>query len=282
MKEKEEVKKKKTTSKKKTSDVKEKKETKKKVDKDTKEVKEKLEKVTKEVIEKKEKSSRASKKEEALLEKKSQKTLKILSNIIYIFTKICRICLMILVPFIFLAMIFIPFGMNHLEVNGNVIRFYDIKIISNDDYVAIKVGDDDYVSDEDTKELLPITDFISNNSKGDVILISEVSLGFLGAILIISIYVLMYTEKLFKNISDNEVPFTDENTNYVRRIAQVMVLSVIITEIFDIFIGIFFSQLDYNGFVTYGIVEILIVFAVYYIFQYATALQNKTKYKMYD
>ena len=222
-----------------------------------------------------------SKKETVLLDDKSQKNLKVLSKVLYILAKIGRIFLMICVPFIFLAMVAIPFLMKHLEINGNIIKFYDATVIVNEDSVTFKLGNSDYVSNEDYKDLKPIANFISNNTKGDILVVSEVSLFFIAIILVVTIYLLMYIERLFKNIHEKNTPFNDENTDYIRRIGFVMCISLVVRFVFELMMSIFFPDFVSESYSSFGLFEILIVFALYYIFRYATKMQKETNYKIY-
>ena len=276
MKDKEEVKKKKTTTKKKDTKEEIKKEKKTTAKKETKVAKEpKKEKVIKE---KKVKEP----KEEALLDKKSQKYLRTLSKVVSILAKIGRIALMIVIPFIFLAMIALPFLMKKLDVNGNIIKFDDAVIIINDDYVTFKVANSDYVSNVEHQELTYIANFLANNTKGDILLICEVSLAFAATIVIINIYVMMYAEKLFKNISEKKTPFIEENANYIRRIGHTLIIMEIIVFIFSVLLAVFFPRIDYMESSRISIFSILIIFVIYYVFEYAVKLQEKADTKIYE
>lgn len=295
MKEKEETKKVRKTTKKK-EDTKVVKETKgpkaKKVKKEEKKLKETKKKKTEAVAIKKEETKKEVKKaikkepktenDKVLLDDKSQNRLKALSKVVSIIAKIGKICLMIIVPFIFIAMIAIPFVLHNLEVNGNVIKFSDASIVINDDYVTFKAGDKIYVSNEDVKALTSVANFFANNTKGDIILLTEVSLGFVSAILIISIYSLIYMEKLFNNIHTQSTPFSVENTDYIYRIGHLMIISAIVSLVFEITIGVLFPKLYIVNITSYGIIEILMVFVIYYIFKYATKLQEEKKTSIYN
>ena len=258
-----------------------KKETKTETKKEAKIVLEKPKKEIKEEIKKDEKIEIIKDKEPVMLDTKSQKRLRTLSKIISIFATIGRVALMIVVPFIFIIMIAIPFLAKHLEINGNVVRFYDSSLTVNNGYVTVKTSDNKYITSEARRELTAIGDFLTNNSKGDIILLCEVALGFTAVIVIIGIYILMYLEKLFKNITYNDTPFTKDNTELIKKIGYAMITYAVVSIVFGILIGIFLPKLQFNGGLTFGIFEILIVFVIFYIFKYATNLQKETKSKIY-
>lgn len=217
----------------------------------------------------------------ALLDSKSQKTLKVLSKIVGIFAKIGRIALMICIPFVFIAMIAIPFLMKELNVNGNVIAFSDIRVIINDDYISYKVANNDYKTNND-KGLLEFTNFLTKHSKNEIALVSEISLLFAASVIILHIYALTYLEKLFKNIYTNDTPFIEENTNYIRKMSNMMLISAIVVMVFEIILGIAFPEFSHINVKSYGVLEILIAYVIYYIFKYATNLQKETLSKIYN
>ena len=246
------------------------------------EVKKEVSPIVKEVV--KEKSVKKETKKdssEVLFDSKSQHRLKSLSKVVRILIKISKIFLMIVVPFIFIAMIAVPFIFKNLEINGNVIKFSDASIVINEDYVTFKAGDKIYISNEDFRELSSIANFFANNTKGDIVLLTEVSLGFVAATLIITIYILTYLEKLFKNIELNITPFTSENTNYIYRVGHLMIISAIVSLVFELTIGLMFPKINVIKLSSYGIIEILIIFIIYFVFKYATELQNKSDYRIY-
>ena len=272
---KEETKKKKTTkvnAKTTKKETKPKKEvTKKKTTKD-KEVNAKIEK---EVI-------KETKKDEVLLDKGSQKAVRTLSLVISILAKIGRIILMIVVPFIVLFMIAIPFVMKHFEARDNVIIFYDTTVTINENNMVVNTNDKIEVIDKDYRELVKFTDFLTHNSKTDIIIITEVSISFVVSMLIISIYIFMYVEKLFYNIYSEKTPFTEKNTKLIGRICQMMILFLVVSYVFGAMLGIFLPNIKSHGNNSFGIFEILIVCTLYYIFKYATNLQKTSSGKMYE
>ena len=69
------------------------------------------------------------KEDKVLLKKQEQKNYKLLSNITYIIAKICRVMLMIFLPFIVLSMVFIPIVFKKFEISANIMKFDNISII---------------------------------------------------------------------------------------------------------------------------------------------------------
>ena len=235
-------------------------------------------KTTKKVAEtKKEKKVKVTKKEEKnILNKEEQRKYTVLSRVIRIFAKIARVCLMILIPFIALAMILIPIVFNKFEVSANVVKFGSASIVIRDDGLSLKLGDKIHVLDCNTTELDQLVTFLSEHSKGTVVFSLELTLLILAVITIFEIYLLVYIEKLFGNFEKDKTPFTKENTDYILIIAKFLV-AIKISTICMALVGL----INY-GLTTVGIIEILVVFASYYIFKYATGMQKQVDTKICD
>ncbi len=128
-----------------------------------------------------------TKKESGVLTKKDQKRYTVLSKIIRIFAKIGKICLMIFVPFVALAMILIPIVFNKFEISANVIKFGDASVIVRDTGLSFKIGDKIHVLDCNTSDVDRIMTFLSNHSKNVIILSLELSLLILGVVTVFEI-----------------------------------------------------------------------------------------------
>ena len=217
------------------------------------------------------------------IDKSSQKSLKVLSRIISILAKIGRICLMIAVPFIFLIMIAIRFVVNKVEVDGNIIKFEDARFVINNEYVTFKVGDSKYVSNEQFKELEDIAKFLTDNSKGRVILFVESIMLFAGFTLVILIYIFGYIEKLFDNIYRRKTPFIEDNSKYIYNIGNLMIVNAIVDLVFGIVFELAYPKTNVVvGFKSAGLLEILVVFVIYYVFKYGVKLQEHSKSEIYS
>ena len=216
------------------------------------------------------------KEEKGILCAKEKKYYKVLSKIIAIVSKIGRICLMILVPFIFLAMILVPILFKNFEVNGNIIKFGDVGVVVANDKISLNFGNEVEVINCDTNEIEGLLSYVNNHSKTSIIFFVELSLLVFGTIIVMYIYLLSYQEKLFRNFSKEDTPFTEENTKHIFNIAVLLVVIKIISLGFAIF-----SNMTYHN-NSYGIVELLIVFVIYFVFKYATGIQKDSTKKITD
>ena len=243
----------------------------------------KTEEVTvKKAVKKEKKVTPKEETNEVLLNVDEQKKVHTLSRIIAIFMRVGKILMMIIVPFIFITMIAIPVIFNKLEVSGNIVSFDSVRLVVNDKHLSIKLPDGTYVSNEEIEGLDEIVDFLSDNSKGKIVAYIETALVFVGAILIIEIYLLSYIENLFNNFYYKNTPFIEENANYMRKIGRFMIIRIAISIVMVIVLRLIInSELSVN-FDSYGILEILIIYCMYYIFTYAYRLQEKNNTLIYD
>lgn len=214
--------------------------------------------------------------DKVLLKKKEQKNYKLLSNITYIIAKICRVMLMIFLPFVVLSMVFIPNVFKKFEVNANIMKFDNVSIIIRENGISAKFGDNVYSVNCNTIEIDRIMTFLSTNSRASIIISFEASLLLLIVVIILAIYLLSYIENLFANFMLSKTPFTKENTNYIFKIA-VYSLALKIACICFSLIGVFTKC-----FISINILLIIIIFVVYYVFKYATSMQEITNTKICD
>lgn len=215
-------------------------------------------------------------KEEVLLNEKDQHRYSTLCKIIRIITKIGRICLMILVPFIFIFMILVPFFFKNVNIESNIIKVDQMSIILQKDNVSFKVGDEISTFYCDQDEISRIVNFLNTHSNEKIVFLIESFLLTLGIVVVLEIYLLNYFEKLFTNLENNKVPFTEENTGYILKICKVLLalkLFVLLMSILD-----FYS----SSLTSISVIEILVSFTIYYLFKYATAIQSKTTSKICD
>ena len=223
------------------------------------------------------KKSTEEKKDKALLSKKEQNSYNVLCRLIYIISKVIRVCLMIFIPFVILSMVFIPIVFKKVEVSANILKFNNnISIIIRDNGISTKIGDRVHAINCDTIEMDRIMTFLANNSKSSIVLHFEISFLLLAIVIILAIYLLSYMEKLFDNFAKGKTPFTKENTDYILKIA-IYLLAVKVACLFFSIVGVFTKC-----FVSINIMTILAIFTAYFMFKYATNMQEIADTKIYD
>ena len=220
-----------------------------------------------------------------MIEKDKQRKLKVLSKIIYILAKIGKILTYIAIPFIVLGMVVIPMLMNKIDIKNDRIILKDkgniISIVEKNDKLVINVKDAKVAEVTSAKDISKIKDFFNNNSKGTIIAAGETALGFALISIIIAILLLRRVEKLFKNINKNDTPFTYDNVEHIRRIAFLMIISIILPAVASAVIEIIL-KVDLNiHFGAYNLIEILSLYVLVYVFEYGCKLQKDSKCKIY-
>ena len=213
---------------------------------------------------------------------KKQKEVKTLSNVISLIGKIGAIVLKVAIPFIILAMILVPYVIGNVEIKNNEIRFKteNIKII-HDNKIEIN---DIIVGEFDVKdENYDVIEMFENNSNTEIIGYIETGLVFLLVDIIIMIIILSYVEKLFKNIKNNNTPFTLDNVGLIKKISYLMIALILITPMSGMMFNSLLGLSDSNSpFELMNILEILIIFSMSYIFEYGYEMQKDSQARMYN
>ena len=154
---------------------------------------------------------------------------------------------------------------------------------NTDNNISVKVKfNDSIISDESNENtIIKLKEVFENNSKA--VIIGYVETGFLFLIINLILYrtILKHLEYLFININNGDTPFTLDNVNHIKKMAYLMIATIILPIIpGGIFELIMKSDLDV-GFELFDVVEILFLFSMAYIFEYGYELQLDSKGKMY-
>ena len=206
-----------------------------------------------------------------------QKQVKSLSNVIGLIGKIGGIVLKVAIALIILAMVLVPYVVNNVEVTSNEITFKtdNIKIIDQDKLEIHDIIIADIDADISQSEFIEI---FNTHSNAEIIGYAEAALVFLLISIVLVIFVLGYVEKLFNNIKNNSTPFTLDNVHYIKRISYLMIALIILTPLSGVFINLIFGMTEVESpFELMGILEILIIFSMSYIFEYGYEIQKDSK-----
>lgn len=223
-------------------------------------------------------------KQEVKLEMNKQRKIKGLSKAIYIITKIGKIVTLILAPIILLCMIALPLILSKIDVKDDAFVVNGktkIEVIEDEKGVHLKYDDHIIAFEGDEKAITIVKDVLQNNSKAYIIGYSEVSLTVALILLVITYLALRNMEKLFKNIHDGETPFTLENVNYIRKVANLLIAIIVIPVILNLASSLVFKKTMDISISGVTITEILFLFSMSYIFEYGYKLQLDSNAKMY-
>lgn len=211
-----------------------------------------------------------------------QKQVKTLSNVIGLIGKIGGIVLKVAIPFIIIAMLLVPYIVNNVELQDNQIMFTteNIQILAGD-----KLAIGDVIIGELDEEALQsdVANILRNNSKSEIILYTELAFALLIAYLVLMIIILGYIEKLFNNIKNNNTPFTLDNVKYIKRISYLMIALILVVPMSGTALNGLsgFTATD-SPFGMLGVLEILIIFSMSYIFEYGYEIQKDSAGKLYS
>lgn len=216
----------------------------------------------------------------------NKKKVKTLGKILYVLAIIARVCLGIAAVCLVLCMIVIPiifskleFDKGSLSVNG--IKNVDLKIYkdANNELLMMYNGKQENLSNSlDKTELLAtqiVFDKLSNTTKEAVVVYIEASIIFSIASLVLLSIAIKNFEEFCKSLGYKDEIFTDDKPEYLKKAGLFLIITYAVSLIAGgALSGALAEELDLN-FNTIGIIEILAVYLIAYIFEYAKGLDAK-------
>ncbi len=226
------------------------------------------------------------------LEKSKQKKLKVLSKIIYILAKIGKIVTRVACWCAVIASILcvVVLANTNIKSDKNIEFGWGVDIAeyveTEDGKVIVKGFDENKelitkeIEDESKDELKKVVSVITRNSKGVTITYIVAITIFGAATLVLLSIALGNLEKLFKNINEGDTPFTMENVSYIKKMTYFMIAVTVVSAITSAIAGLF-SGSDVNINIGMGLVNILFLYSIAYIFEYGHNLQKDSQGKIY-
>ena len=215
--------------------------------------------------------------------KEKQKQMKGISNILSLIGKISSIVLRVGVVFIILAMVFIPIAFTSVDIkDGKIIsKNNSVKVVEYGSNTDIRINNSNIVSAIDNNDIIKVSDAIEKYSKSGIIMLFEFGFGILTAFIIVLIKALKHLELLFSNISKGDTPFTLDNVSHIKKMAYLLIVSIILSTLGASILNIPMHQdfdMDINLF---NIVEILFLYSMSLIFEYGYEIQLDSKGRIY-
>ena len=218
------------------------------------------------------------------LNKEEQKKVKTLSKILIIFGKIANIITKVGIGIIALVMILIPIIISNIDIkedkiiaSGNIITITEVE-----EGIRLTSTENEHVviGDINNKDLEKLKKSYNKYDKTKLTILLETSFATLIVFLVFVGKVLSNLEKLFKNISEGDTPFTLENVNHIKKMSYNMIYAIITSTIGTILLSISMAseEIEINLF---NIIEIIFLFAMSYIFEYGYRIQKDSNGKMY-
>lgn len=222
------------------------------------------------------------------LNKTKQKRLRVVSKIIYILAMLGKIFTRIGVVAIILAMFIVMPILKNVDVNrvDDVIEIKvqdeTIKIEDVDGKLIAVVGGEkvDLEMANDRKEFDKVISVFADNSKEKLMAAFITAMVFAAVELVLTSIILGNLEELFKNIYIEDTPFTQENVGYIRKMTYFIIATTVLGIISSIVVNLIIPN-KFNLNIGFGLIEILIVYALGHIFEYGYELQLDSQAKIY-
>lgn len=219
------------------------------------------------------------------LKKEKQRKMKCLSKIISVLAKIGKIACLIAIPIVIATMIITPYVINHIDYRRGEITWNGSKNITlehENNKISLKINGTLIADSNDETLNTKVLDVFENNSKPVMIGTIEVGFLFLVVTLYLMVVILKCLSQLFDNFNQGETPFTLENVGYIKKIAWLMIATVILSNIGEIIFNCLVVRGIDMDIEMFDLVEILFLFSLSYIFEYGYEIQLDSKGKMYD
>lgn len=196
--------------------------------------------------------------------KEKQKNMKILSKITYILSKVVEVAAEIGIGVLAVFMILLPFIYKYISIDNSTIKMNDTLIgsLTNSD-------------------LTMVTNYLNNHSSVEIIIHTEIILLGIIASLFLLRMIASYLYKLFKNINEEDTPFTMDNVAYIRKISIYVLLYIVVPYVLGLITELI---MGINLNIEFELTTVLfgfIVFGISYIFEYGYQIQLDSKGKIY-
>ncbi|MBQ6285419.1 MAG: hypothetical protein IJK67_03830 [Bacilli bacterium] len=194
----------------------------------------------------------------------NQKNLKGISKAIAIISKILEVCMIIGASACLVATIAIPFILKNIKVGETDISYGKIKIAEISKDTLLDNGIDE-------SKFTYIKDFITGNRVFELCAYT-----FICVVALVGLaFFFHYLYKLFKNISKEDTPFTEENVNLITKLLIALIGYIALPTILA-WIAEIIGNIDINY--SWGLKDImllLVIFASRHIFAYGCSLEKK-------
>ena len=220
------------------------------------------------------------------LEKNKQSYLKGLATAGAVISKIVRILTYIGIGCLAFCVVFVPIILGSFDIiGGNTIKINGVEetIVlepTDETKYTIRIDDKEETIDLNFSNKL-VSDFLNDYSKTKAICLIEVSLIITIAGMLITSFILKNTEKLFNNVQDGHV-FTEDNAVILRNVGYLIIASFVIPFLAGIVPNSVMGTNFGEDFSLVDVISILAIFALSYIFEYGSAIQEDSKSVIYD
>lgn len=219
------------------------------------------------------------------LGKEKQRKMKGLSKALYILARIGQIALMLGIISVILTMLITPYITSNIKVKENRIEIFGQETTYQNKKGTLTLTRPNKTweikNTEDKNSLIRLEEMLKNHSMTTLTIFIEIAFSFLIATLMLLYFTMKHLEKLFRNIHNGETPFTMENVGHIKKIATLMIISILLP-----LFGGALGQIGLGEDLGIGIelldfIYILFLFSMAYIFEYGYEIQRDSRGKMY-
>lgn len=214
-----------------------------------------------------------------------QRKVKGLSKAIMIIAKIAKVCVIVGAVCVALSAIVIPIVTSNIKVENNQIKVFNevIDYERNEKEITFtnKEDTEKITKEADVKTLNNVLKYAEENDINKVMIGAELGIALIAAVLVLTKMVLDNIIKLFTNIHDGETPFTLDNVAYIKKIAKLLIIGIIVNIFASAITEVFFSDVFDISISLTDIIYILVIYVLSYIFEYGYEIQLDSKGKMY-
>lgn len=220
---------------------------------------------------------KATKEDIVKFKENQQKNMKMISKAIYIISRICEIIIGVPTICLMLACIVFLVISHTFSVEEDKIIILNNEIPYSIENNVLKIeGSEHYISTStDVKE------FVQNHGNMFYTISIEYLLICITVISDLSVLVLHFLYKLYKNVYELDTPFTIENERIINKVVILLLSQIAFSKITALLYSIVASvdlAIEFN---VRDIILILVAVSVVYIFKYGRMLQADSKSKIY-
>ena len=212
--------------------------------------------------------------------KEKQKKFKTISRVLEVIARIGQIGTYVGITGLAIAMIIMPIIFSKMELRGNDFYFENKLVEINEEANTVTYDNTEIKNLDAADTIIKIKEKMQKNSKAKLITTTIVTSLLIITALIIASIIFKKAVKLFKNLHDGDTPFTRENVTYIKKISYLTIAIIIIQSLANISFDLLSNQVNFNINMT-NIFEILLLFALSYIFEYGYEIQLDSKGKIY-
>ena len=219
----------------------------------------------------------ATKEDIVKFKENQQKNMKIISKSIYIISNICKIIVGIPTVCIIIVCIVFPIIAHTFSIEEDRIKILSYETEYSIENNILKIGEDEHPITTTTD----IKEFIHNHDNTFFIIAIEYVLICVAVLSAMSTQILHYLYKLYKNVYDEDTPFTIDNERIIKKLVIFMLLQLVLTKITALIYSII-ANLDLAIELNIkDMILLLVAVSIVYMFKYGRMIQADSKAKIY-